>query len=405
MSELTLLRVLLLVSLAIAPLGTHRHFALGGREHRQGMPEPSRARITAHVVALACAAIALFTPFALASLGWLLFTAGSFAVFLRSRVSSLRSPATLAACVPFLFSNIAAVWLVAGSNDLHLLGYGMHFSFYAALHCNVLGWILIGALAILADRESPQRWLYVVAIAVCFVSFLLIALGIDQLRALKPFGVIGLSIAIPIAQLVFLRSVRTSHRAAFALGCTSLAGLLLTMALAWANELSMIVPAIAGIRAMVVVHGVTNTLIVAPCFLLASVLEAQRTAPPSTTPSVRFRPSRVEGLAQVTCVVVHADRLEVESAGAWLTFPYWEMGRPQTLFGRLLHPLGVRVGRYVIGARDWFHAPRDRFFRFDASRPLTVFLPDMPDDEGRRLFIEIRECIHSSARYVTDDLG
>ncbi|MBN8613714.1 MAG: YndJ family transporter [Deltaproteobacteria bacterium] len=275
MSELTLLRILLVASLAIAPLGTHRHFALGGREHRQGMP--SRAPITAHIVALACAAIALFTPFALASLGWLLFTAGSFAVFLRARVSSLRSPSTLAACVPFLFSNIAAVWLVAGSNDLHLLGYGMHFSFYAALHGTVLGWILIGALAILADHESPQRSLYVVAIAVCFVSFLLIALGIDQLHALKIFGVIGLSIAIPIAQLAFLRDVWSRNRTAFALGCTSVCGLALTMFLAWRNELHLpVLVEIAGVRAMVSVHGVINTLIVAPSFLLAAVLDAHR---------------------------------------------------------------------------------------------------------------------------------
>ncbi len=265
MSELTLLRVLLLVSLAIAPLGTHRHF----------LAEYARPLLKVHVVAWVCVAIGLFASMPVLCVAWLLFTAWSFALFLRSRVSSLRSPSTLAACVPFLFSNVAAVWLVAGSSDLHLLGYGMEFGFYAALHGNVLGWMLVGAIAILADRAGPQRNVYVSSVLVCFVSFLLIALGIDQLRALKPFGVIGLSIAIPISQLVFLREVRRRHRAAFTLGCASIAGLLLTMLLAWANELSMIVPAVFGIRAMVVVHGVINTLIVAPAFLLAVALGTQ----------------------------------------------------------------------------------------------------------------------------------
>lgn len=266
-SELTLLRALLLLSLAIAPLGTHRHF----------LREPSRARLGAHAAGLACAAIALFTPFALASIGWLLLTALGFAMFLRSRVSSLRTPQTIAACVPFLFSNVAAVWLVAGTNDLHLLGYGVHFSFYAALHGNVLGWILVGALAILADREGPERRVYVAAIAVCFVSFLLIALGIDQLHALKIFGVIGLSLAIPIAQLAFLRGAWLRNRAAFALGCVSLVGLAFTMLLAWRNELHLpVLVELFGVRAMVSIHGVLNALIVAPSFLLAAVLDARQ---------------------------------------------------------------------------------------------------------------------------------
>ena len=50
---------------------------------------------------------------------------------------------------------------------------------------------------------------------------------------------VGLSIAIPAAQLVFLRSVWARSRASFALGLVSFAGLAITMALAWRNELSM----------------------------------------------------------------------------------------------------------------------------------------------------------------------
>lgn len=121
--------------------------------------------------------------------------------------------------------------------------------------------------------------------------------------------------------------------------------------------------------------------------------------------SVRFVPSRVEGLPGVTCVVVHSDRIELESEGAWRSFAFSAMGCPTSLLGRLLRPLGVRVGCYVIGARDCFHEPRDQFFRFDASPPFTVFLEDAAEGRERELFARIRDCINLSGRYVTDDLG
>jgi hypothetical protein len=270
MSELDLLRSLLLLSMAMGPFGTHRHF-LSGR---------SRLASAAYAGALACAAVGVLTPLPILCVAWLVLCAASFAMFVRSRARSLASPRVLAACVPFLFSNVAAVWLVSGANDLHLLGYGVHFSYYAALHGNVLGWILIGALAILADREGPGRRVYLAAILVSFVSFLTIAIGIDQLRALEPIGVIGLSIALPVSQLAFLRGVWQRNRAAFALALVSFAGLVFTMVLAWGNELSTpLLPEALGIRAMVSVHGALNALVVAPCFLLAVALDTRDSKP------------------------------------------------------------------------------------------------------------------------------
>jgi hypothetical protein len=232
----------------------------------------------AHLVALVCAGVGLVSPWPQLCVVWLLYCAGSFGLFLVARARSLASPSVLAAFVPFLFSNVAAVWLVAGSNELRLLGYGMIFSYYASLQGDVLGWIFVGAIAILADRKDlgRERNVYVGAALVCFVSFLLVALGIDQLRTLKPIGVAGLSIALPLAQLLFLRGVRTRHRVAFVLGCLSFAGLVFTMVLAWGNELAMpVLGQVAGTRAMVSVHGVSNALIVAPCFLLAVVLDTK----------------------------------------------------------------------------------------------------------------------------------
>jgi hypothetical protein len=280
-SELSLLQLLLVVAMALGPLGTQRHFAVGS----------PRARTAAHLVALACATLGLVSPWPFLTVVWLAFCAGSFALFLRSRVRVLGSPHVLAASVPFLFSNVAAVWLVSGANDLHLLGYGVHFSDYASLHGNVLGWIVLGALAILADRAGPrrERLVYVGAVLVCLVSFLLIAFGIDRLHVLKPIGVIGLSIALPLAQLTFLHGVRKRHRLAFVLGCLSFAGLATTMLLAWCNELAApVLGELAGVRSMVSVHGVLNALIVAPSFLLAVALDTRsRSDPPSAvdTPS------------------------------------------------------------------------------------------------------------------------
>jgi hypothetical protein len=149
----------------------------------------------------------------------------------------------------------------------------MNFSFYAALHGNVLGWIVMGALAILVDKEDLESTPYLPALFICFASFLLIALGIDQLHALKKIGVVGLSVALPLAQLTFLRSVWGRDRAAFALGALSFAGLVFTMVLAWGNELALrLLDDVLGIRAIVSVHGVLNAIVIAPCFLLAVAL-------------------------------------------------------------------------------------------------------------------------------------
>ena len=268
MTELNVLRVLLLVSLALAPLGTHRVL----------LPR-AKAAALAHALAFLGAALGLFASMPLLCVGWLAFCAASFARFLWHQRASLRSPFVLAAAVPFAFSNIAAVWLVGGANDLHLLGYGETFSYYAALHGNVLGWMMVGSIAMLAsqdrpDQTRPHRKLYAAAVLVCFVSFLLVAVGIDGLHGAKRVGVVGLSVAIPFAQLVFVKSVWRTHKGAFVLACTSFAGLMFTFVLAWQNELGAVsFPAIANVRPMVSLHGVINGVVVAPCFLFAVVLE------------------------------------------------------------------------------------------------------------------------------------
>lgn len=273
MTELDLLRVLLLLSIAIASVGTRRLF----------FGETCPLRDALHAGAFAMAAVGLFSPWPLLCVGWLLFTAVSFAELARERLAS-PSPAGLAPCVPLLFANVAAVWLVGGANDLGILGYGPPFSFYAALHGNVLGWTVLGAMASLAEREGPGRRLHLVAVLVGFVSFLLVALGIDQLRALKPVGVVGLTLAVPVSQLAFLRAVWPRSRAAFVFGAVSFVGLGFTMFLAWRHQLGLpVFPAAWPVRGMVAVHGVLNAVVVAPSFLLAAAL-AGRTPRRTTNP-------------------------------------------------------------------------------------------------------------------------
>ncbi len=259
MSELEVLRGLLLVSVVLAPLGT-RLFG-----------ELPRGWWFAYALGVATVALGLYAVPWL-SVGWPLFCAGNFAAFLWPRRSTLLTLPTLAGSVPFAFSLVAATWIVGGTNDLRILGYGPHFSFYAALHGNVLGWMLVGTIAALASRERPRQRLYAAAVFVCFASFLVVAIGIDQVRAIKPIGVAGLTVAIPLAQLALLAEVRR-NRAAFVCGLVSFLGLLFTLVLAWQNELAApTLGNVAGVRAMVSIHGVLNALVVGPAMILAGFL-------------------------------------------------------------------------------------------------------------------------------------
>lgn len=254
MTELEVLRVLLLVSVVVAPWSTRLFVAL------------PRGWFVAYGVGVASVAGALFALPWLSVL-WPIFCLGNLAVVLHGRLP--RTLPELAGTVPFAFSLVAATWIVGGTNDLQILGYGPHFSFYAALHGNVLGWMLVGAIAALARREGKRQRLYVAATLVCFVSFLLVAIGIDVSATLKPVGVAGLTLAIPTVQIAFLIDAR-SNRAAFAAGLLSVVALAFTLVLAWLNELGLpTLGSIGSVRAMVAVHGVVNTLVVGPAMLWA----------------------------------------------------------------------------------------------------------------------------------------
>ena len=125
-------------------------------------------------------------------------------------------------------------------------------------------------------------------------------------------------------------------------------------------------------------------------------------------PSLRFTPSRVEGLPDVSEVVVRPDRIELRSAGEWVSVRFADIARwprPAPL-RRLLARLGWRPRWLPVGDRDWFHPPRDRFFIFYTRPSIKVFLADEDQDVGywESLFRRVQEVIESGG-FHTYDLG
>ena len=124
--------------------------------------------------------------------------------------------------------------------------------------------------------------------------------------------------------------------------------------------------------------------------------------------SLQFVPSRVEGQPKVTEVAVFSDRLELCSAGKWLSLPFVEMVEwPQPKwFWQLMAWLGWKRRFLAVGERDWFHPPKNRFFRFFSSPPVVVYMPEEPADSsyGNTLFRRVQEIMRRGG-FSTWDLG
>jgi hypothetical protein len=152
------------------------------------------------------------------------------------------------------------------------------------------------------------------------------------------------------------------------------------------------------------------------CWLLDLLLAKEPVPWPGTptrgpeteiTRLVRFRPSRAEGLPDVREVVVRPDRLEVNTAGSWLTFRFSRIGRRQesrvvSLVKRLVRRA---PGAVMVADRDWFHAPPDRYFLWYTDPPLRTCMPeDEPADRAASYFSRIQAVLYSGG-FATCDLG
>jgi hypothetical protein len=122
---------------------------------------------------------------------------------------------------------------------------------------------------------------------------------------------------------------------------------------------------------------------------------------------LRFAPSRVEGLPDVTEVAIHPDRLELLSAGEWVVFRLEDIAEwpgPRWL-RRLLSRLGWRPRWLPVGERDWFHASPDRFIRFFTSPRIVVYMPDETGVEYPYTVFRRAQQVMSRGGFSTWDLG
>lgn len=174
--------------------------------------------------------------------------------------------------IPFFFSFVASIWVIAGTNNYYLLGYDQNWSYYAALHGHFLGWIFFGCLAFLEQNSQRFKGFYRTATYIGVALFLLVAFGINGIPIIKAIGAIGLCILIPTTVALFC--IESKNSMAKILGQTTFALVLTSMTLAFLKELALL-PYIEllGARLMVSLHGLINSIFVPILFFLAIRLE------------------------------------------------------------------------------------------------------------------------------------
>jgi hypothetical protein len=98
----------------------------------------------------------------------------------------------------------------------------------------------------------------------------------------------------------------------------------------------------------------------------------------SKSDCLRFFPSRVDGLADVTEVAVHPDRLELLSAGRWVSFRLEDIAtRPKLAFiRRWLARRGWKPRCMPVGEHKCLGSPSERYFRFYTWPQIVVYMPD-----------------------------
>ena len=69
--------------------------------------------------------------------------------------------------------------------------------------------------------------------------------------------------------------------------------------------------------------------------------------------------------------------------------------------------IGIRPNWLLVGERNWFNLPADRFFRFftQSGQPLVIYMPiDEPEAYEKSNFLAIQQII-AKGGYSTWDLG
>jgi hypothetical protein len=108
----------------------------------------------------------------------------------------------------------------------------------------------------------------------------------------------------------------------------------------------------------------------------------------------RLTPSRVDGLAGVTEVIVRPARVEFRSRGRCVVVHLAAIARwPRpALVRQLLARVGWHPRPLLVADRDSAGLPAGRFFRFYTNPPLTVCMPaDEPVGLGGSCFARVQE--------------
>ena len=259
--ELKYLYCSLVFSFILAPLLTNNFFLNNSKIYK-----------CSHIIALIFVLASIIFGIGLLTVVWPAFNLFGLFIHFKNKRKNLFKITTLATFIPLAFSIIASIWLVAGSNDLYLLGYDINWSFYAALHGNYLGWIFLGCMGFLSTRNIKFSNFYSIGCFISFVLFLSIAFGIDGVPYIKAVGVIGLTLLVPLT--IGLFSFTTRCKISKYLSMVSLILVLLSMTLAVLNEFWTVEPQyFLGARSMVTIHGVLNAFLVTPIFFLAIKLD------------------------------------------------------------------------------------------------------------------------------------
>jgi hypothetical protein len=115
--------------------------------------------------------------------------------------------------------------------------------------------------------------------------------------------------------------------------------------------------------------------------------------------SMRFTPSRVDGLPDVSEVVVLPDRVELQSRDTRHVLRFHDIARwpaPRLLW-RFLFFMGWRRAFIPVADRDWCRTPRDRYFSFYSQPRIVVYMPDDESDGyGDSVFYQMRSVMESA---------
>ncbi len=123
--------------------------------------------------------------------------------------------------------------------------------------------------------------------------------------------------------------------------------------------------------------------------------------------SIWLVPSRVDGLDGVSRVIIEHTQITFVTGESSRSFSFSAIRRPQgTWFFRVIRRVAFRrPWPPMIGERDCFHPPPNRFFRFFTEPQITVYMPlDDVQDYTHSCFYRIQQVIRSGG-YATWDLG